>query len=190
MTEFFSMIEEPVTGRRRFRIAESTTDCGVPNKWSFQQCINWTGPSPVLLALSQDGIACDYSETAYGTPIVSVQLADLWRTIAKDDVQLIPAELPNASERCFIANILSNIDCIDYEHSRGSFFPANDPVRSGKPSGFLELAINPKQVRGQKLFRLTDWLVGMIVSDNVRSRMKAEGITGVHFLPIATHGHS
>lgn len=126
----------------------------------------------------------DYNEEGFGTPLVRKRLADAVAPIAGADIQRIPATVEGDVGEWEILNVLACVDCIDHGRSQITYYPDNDPRYPRKPRGVLELIISPAKASGYHMFRVSDWRVAVLVSEQVKDAVEAIGATGVQFTPV------
>lgn len=117
------------------------------------------------------------------TPIVSEALANVFRTLAPDDVQLFPVSIEGEPERNFVVNAIKAVDCIDearcaeVQHYREGTFPEF----AGQYRWIYGLRIDPAKTEGAHVFRLNKFKTAFIVSEEIRSALEQVGNLGVSF---------
>lgn len=141
--------------------------------------------APIELEVINPGKVVDYDNVSFSIDVVSRRMADIIASFADNEIQRLPAVLDGDVENWEVLNILSHVDCIDYDQSEATFYPDNHPEKPGKPRGFTRLVIDIDRARGHHIFRPVDWEVALIVSDELRIAMESTGITGLEFLPVA-----
>lgn len=142
-----------------------------------------SGEAPQI-AVFKKGPVMDFNRDSLEVPIVSRCLAEVIERSAGSDIQRIPASLNAAGGDWEVLNVLACVDCINHERSRITYYPDDDPHHPGKPRGVLELIINPSETAGHHVFRISDWKVAVIVSEQVKTAVEAMGATGVQFTPV------
>jgi hypothetical protein len=117
-------------------------------------------------------------------PIVSEAVADVFRTLAPDDVQLFPATLDGESERYFIVNAVKVIDCIDEANCREvHHYTEEDPFPeyAGEYRWIRGLRIDPSKTEGARVFRPKRFKAALIVSEEIKNALERVGSLGVSF---------
>lgn len=155
---------------------------GTPvDMWGYRGCKPVADPKCVPFHVFAEGTKTDYTPTAFLTTVVSKRLADLWESFGPHDIQRIPASVDGVENEWEVINILTCIDCIDYQRSKASFYPPNDPERPNKPRGFLKLVLDPVRIGEHHIFQPIDWEVVTVVSEDLKHAMQEAGMTGVQY---------
>ncbi|WP_233609780.1 imm11 family protein [Corallococcus sp. AB049A] len=117
-------------------------------------------------------------------PIVSEDVADVFRTLAPDDVQLFPVTVEGEPERYFIINTLKIVDCID-ESNCEELQPYDQddphPERRGAYRWISRLRIDPAKAEGALVLRPMKFKTAFIVSEEVKNALERIGNLGVSF---------
>ncbi|MCP3100718.1 hypothetical protein LZ198_17755 [Myxococcus sp. K15C18031901] len=118
------------------------------------------------------------------TPIVSEALANVFRSLARDDVQLFPVTVEGESERYFVVNAIKVVDAIDetrcrevHHYDEGGAFPEY----AGEYRWIYGLRIDPAKTEGAQVFRLKKFKTALIVSEEVKDALERVGNLGVSF---------
>ena len=118
------------------------------------------------------------------TPIVSEEVANVFRTLAPDDVQLFPVSIEGEAKPYFVVNVLKVIDCIDEAGCREvQHYDEGDspPEFEGEYRWIYGLRIDPAKTEGAQVFRLKKFKIAFIVSEDVKNALEAVGNLGVSF---------
>lgn len=132
----------------------------------------------ITLHLVRQGKVRDYMTTVGGIPIVSERAAEVLRSVAERDIQLIPAHVIPAplDDSLYILNVLHRIDCLDEKNSLISGY--RGPKKLG---GVIEPSIDESKVKEQRLFRIDSWPVLVIVREAIVQAFTAANLTGARF---------
>ncbi|RYZ16713.1 MAG: hypothetical protein EOO70_03810 [Myxococcaceae bacterium] len=152
--------------------------------WQFRVGAPAHFKGQVRFPLSLEGEARDYSHAAFSTPVVHARLAELFRSLAPDDVELIPVEVDSHSGPYFILNAIRSMHCVDIEASdEVHYWKEEDgiPEKVGTLSSLYGMRIDPSKVGDAKVFRPSEWEVALIVSEDIKDAMERAGITGMKF---------
>ncbi|MGE6758278.1 imm11 family protein [Corallococcus interemptor] len=117
-------------------------------------------------------------------PIASEAVANVFRTLAPGDVQLIPVSIEGVPERHFVVNATKVIDCIDEARCREvHHYDKDDPAPGyeGEYNWIYGLRIDPSRTEGARVFRLKKFKIAFIVSEDVKNALEAVGNLGVSF---------
>jgi len=118
------------------------------------------------------------------TPIVSEALADIFRTLAPDDVQLFPVTVAGEPERYFVVNATKVVDAIDEARCREVHHYDEDdhaPGYEGEYNWIYGLRIDPSKAEGAHVFRLKKFKTAFIVSEEIKAALERVGNLGVSF---------
>lgn len=151
--------------------------------WKYKRCQKATDVASVKLFVYEKGGSRDYQETPLGVPVFSVRLRQIVERIAPDEVQFIPVEI-EAQESYFIANVLSSVECLDFEESLLDFKEdaAGKPIRV---KGAVRLRVLPENAAGHHIFRIKEWPIPLIISQELATAMKTEHMTGFALSPVS-----
>lgn len=119
-----------------------------------------------------------------GTPIISEALANVFRTLAPDDVQLFPVSIEGVAEPYFVVNAIKVVDAIDEARCREVHHYDEDdtpPEYEGEYNWIYGLRIDPAKTEGAQVFRLKKFKTAFIVSEEIRSALEQVGNLGVSF---------
>ncbi|RYZ45454.1 MAG: hypothetical protein EOO72_04115 [Myxococcaceae bacterium] len=117
-------------------------------------------------------------------PIVSAAIANVFRTLAPDDVQLFPVSIEGVPDPYFVVNATKVIDCIDEARCREvHHYDEDDPSPDypGEYNWIYGLRIDPSKTEGAQVFRPKRFKTAFIVSEDVKNALEAVGNLGVSF---------
>ncbi|WP_236068683.1 imm11 family protein [Citreicoccus inhibens] len=120
-------------------------------------------------------------------PIVSEAVAHVFRTLASDDVQLLPMTIAGESEPYFVVNATKVIDAIDEARCSEVHHYDKDshpPEFAGEYNWIYGLRIDPAKTEGAQVFRLKKFKVAFIVSEDIKDALERVGNLGVSFDPV------
>jgi uncharacterized protein DUF1629 len=117
------------------------------------------------------------------TPIGSEVVANVFRVLAPNEVQLFPVSIEGESERYFVVNATKVVDCIDearclevQHYPEGSF-----TEYAGEYRWIYGLRIDPAKTEGAHVFRLKKFKTAFIVSEDIKNALERGGNLGVSF---------
>jgi len=117
-------------------------------------------------------------------PIVSEAVANVFRTLAPDGVQLFPVTMDGESERYFIVNAVKVIDCIDEANCQEvHHYTEEDPFPeyAGEYRWIYGLRIDSAKTEDARVFRPKRFKTALIVSEEVKDALEKIGNLGVSF---------
>ncbi|WP_434348600.1 imm11 family protein [Myxococcus virescens] len=153
--------------------------------WMFTDGCVLTDPGSINSKISHPGTKRAF---VFGgverTPIVSEALANVFRTLAPDDVQLFPVSIEGESERYFVVNAIRVVDAIDEARCREvHHYDEGDPAPGyeGEYNWIYGLRIDPSKTEGAHVFRLKKFKIAFIVSEDIKNALERVGNLGVSF---------
>ena len=114
--------------------------------------------------------------------VVSSNMAKILYEYAPNDIQRIPAIVDGKSDTHEVINILSCVDCIDYEDSVITSYWPHDPL---SPRGCILLIINKNKVSGQQIFRVGHNESTIVISASLCSALREAHLTGCYVEPVS-----
>ncbi|RKG63795.1 hypothetical protein D7V80_29360 [Corallococcus sp. CA054B] len=118
------------------------------------------------------------------TPIANEQVANVFRELAPDDVQLFPIEIEGTPERYYVVNATRHFKCIDEANCREvQIYPPDGavPERLGEYRSISGLRIDTSKIEDARVFRPMGWELALIVSEEIKEGIESVGNTGVFF---------
>lgn len=130
------------------------------------------------------GILQDNVLTMLGGLVISEKFKTALESGGVDNIDYYKAEISDENTgqvwtNFYVANIIGAISCVDQETSVYSTLLAFPD----KVSDFEELHLDIKNIRGQKIFRMQEKLIIIIVDEQLKSHLEKADITGIGFEP-------
>jgi hypothetical protein len=182
---------------------ELRSDMRIPGRWVLKSPIDEQGAevepwqftesrvlevqSQLRLPVSHPGRELDFSLTGLGVVVVHGRVVQLFERMGIQDVQFLPAQVEGHSGPYFILNTLRVIRCIDDARCEEVRYwkPENgQPEKVGEYRVVAGMRIDPTQVGDARIFRPWGWPVALIVSEDLKQAMEAEGVTGAQFIEV------
>ncbi|MCP3099876.1 hypothetical protein LZ198_13455 [Myxococcus sp. K15C18031901] len=184
--------------RRFFNL---TIDVYVPGRWYFadpqtrageeiEDIWQFTAGTPVDLnerlriPISRPGNPLDFTTAGAGrTPIVSERVASIFRELAPHDVQLFPVDVEGDARPFFLLNVARTIRCIDDAACEEVQLRTADEYeeRIGEYRSVSGLRIDKSKVGDARVFRTWGWHSPLIVDEDIKDALEANGIFGGKF---------
>ncbi|MGE6762646.1 imm11 family protein [Corallococcus interemptor] len=117
-------------------------------------------------------------------PIASQAIANVFRALAPNDVQLFPVMVEGEADPFFVVNATKVIDCIDEARCREVHHADEDdssPDHEGEYQWIYGLRIDPSKTEGAHVFRPRKFKTAFIVSEDVKNALEGVGNLGVSF---------
>ncbi|MFY1829499.1 imm11 family protein [Myxococcus fulvus] len=156
----------------------------VEDVWRFSDGLPVSLSENLRVPVRTSGTALDIEFAGAGlVPIVSSRVASIFRELAPDDVQLFPIDVEGAEGAWFLLNVAKQLRCIDDEASEEvQLRTAEDyEERIGEYCSVIGLRIDKSKVGSARVFRLWGWRVPLIVDEEVKNALEANGILGGRF---------
>ncbi|WP_338864690.1 imm11 family protein [Myxococcus stipitatus] len=152
--------------------------------WRFSEGRTVELRETLRIPIYRPGEPLDF-ELAGNTPIVSERVAAIFRELAPDDVQLFPVTVDGHPGPFFLLNITRLIPCIDDAACREvQYFSADeelDAAQAGEYRSVAGLRIDKSRVGKTRAFRLWGWYMPIIVDEDLKDALEANGIFGGKF---------
>ncbi|WP_408888747.1 imm11 family protein [Myxococcus faecalis] len=179
-------MDEYVKGRWYLDDPTSATGEALEDVWLFSDGRPIAPQGRLRVPISRPGIPLDIEFAGTGlAPVVSGRVASLFREMAPDDVQLFPVEVEGESGPYFILNVAQTVRCIDDAACREvQRYAADDALhsdRAGEYRSVIGLRIDPAKVGNARVFRLWGWPAALIVDEEIKDALEANGISGGRF---------
>ncbi|WP_208752438.1 imm11 family protein [Corallococcus carmarthensis] len=153
--------------------------------WMFTAGRVLSDPGPIKARVRNQGVRRTFMFAGVErVPIVSEGVANVFRLLAPDDVQLLPVTVESEPERYFIANATKVVDCIDEVNCEGRQpYDQDDPhpERRGAYRWISGLRIDPARTEGTRVLRPMKFKIAFIVSEEVKNALEQVGNLGVLF---------
>ncbi|KFE63252.1 imm11 family protein [Hyalangium minutum] len=185
--------------QRFFKLAD---DRYVPRRWHLdtptdsrgRKVLDWdfTKGAPVhiegrlKIPIEIAGKPLDYSWAGLSIPVVHIKVAHVFKELAADDIQLIPADIPGQPDQYLVMVATRLIRCIDEKASKVQFWTPEDgvPEKVGQYWAVDDLRIDTSKVGNAQVFRPEGWEVVLIVSGEIKEALDRMGATGTRFTEV------
>jgi len=131
------------------------------------------------------GRAMDYTTTSFrSVPVASFKVVQAISGL--DGFTAFPARIVGFPQETsyHILHFWDEVECVDEERSRFEKYEVDDPVRpdlAGHYRGFFKLIIDPQRAANKHIFKLAKSGPQVVVSEEVKRRFEAAGVTGAVF---------
>ncbi len=171
----------------RWYLSEPTYLSGqeVDDIWEFIQGKPVTIHERLRIPIYRPGKPLDIEFAGAGqTPIVNARVAEVFRELAGEDIQLFPVTVEGEAEPYFLLNVARELRCIDdaaCEEIR-LWTPENgQPAKVGQYRVVAGLRIDPSKVGDTRVFRLWGYHLPIIVDGQLKEALERSGIVGGWF---------
>ncbi|NOK17302.1 imm11 family protein [Corallococcus carmarthensis] len=153
--------------------------------WMFGDGRRLPDPGPLTSRPFREGPQRSFSVANSGrTPVADEQVANVFRTLAPDDVQTFPIEIEGTGKNLYIINATRCFKCVDEENSKEvQIYPPDGvaPERAGTYRAIHGLRIDPAKTEGARVFRIQGYSSALIVSEEIKRALEEVGNLGVRF---------
>jgi hypothetical protein len=140
----------------------------------------------ITIEPSDHGIEMGFALTAFGLPVAKNDVAEQIKSVAGDDVQIVPAFIEGRSGFS-VVHCLRTIECVDEGRSVFDRYPHDDPHRRTGYRGFAKLIVDTNRIPADAhYFHAAGWQIKLIVSKQIRNIVRAAENTGVKFESVTT----
>ncbi|WP_369945114.1 imm11 family protein [Vitiosangium sp. GDMCC 1.1324] len=137
--------------------------------------------------LDVSGHELDFCWAAFAIPVVHGRFVRLFERLGVQDVQFIPVQVEGHAGSFFILNTLRTIRCIDDARCEEALYwqpEDGQPEKVGRYRSVAGMRIDPSKVGDARIFRTWGWSLGLIISEDLKQAMEAEGLTGARFVEV------
>ncbi len=155
--------------------------------WQFSEGRVLELQSELRLPMSLPGRELDFSLTGLGVVVVHGRVVQLFERLGIEGVQFLPAHVEGHTAPYFVLNTLCVIRCIDDARCEEVRYWAPEdgqPEKVGEYRIIAGMRIDPRKVGGASIFRPWGWPVALVVSQQLKEAMEAEGVTGTQFVEV------
>ncbi|WP_223759006.1 imm11 family protein [Myxococcus sp. RHSTA-1-4] len=153
--------------------------------WMFGEGRLLPDPGPIKAPVRNQGVRRTFMFAGIErVPIVSEAVANVFRRLAPDDVQLFPVTVEGESAPFFIVNAVKAADCIDEANCEEVHrYDQDDPYpeRRGAYRWIYGLRVDPAKTDGARVFRPKRFTTALIVSEDIKDALESVGSLGVSF---------
>jgi hypothetical protein len=124
---------------------------------------------------------------AFDMPIVSRQVGSVIEHIAPGEVERFPVLVNDDIPEYEILNVLHGENCLDEVRCKHVMrWTAQDHRAdfAGKPRMVIGLRIDPVKTGGRHIFRIQDWVVALIVCEEIMRALEPIPDLGIRFDPV------
>jgi hypothetical protein len=140
-------------------------------------------PGPIKAPVGEPGVRRDFVLAGLeDRPVISEQVANVFRELAPDEVQLFPVEIEGQTDHFYVLNATKHFKCIDEANSlEVQFFGEDDPERAGQYRWVYGMRIDTSKTGGARVFRPWGYSLSLIVSEEIKEALEQVGNLGVYF---------
>lgn len=132
---------------------------------------------PVLLEVhTSRGPLSDFPVCPMGPPILSQKAWGVLQPLIGDAVEALPVATPLGTY--FALNVLDVIDCLDYEQSEISYYPAS---MNGGLHRIIKYQLNSDLIKRKHIFKIPERMTEAIVSEDFKRLSENALLNGLDF---------
>jgi hypothetical protein len=172
------------------------------DSWPFRRGEPLEAPGELVVAIETPGTMLDVTWADTYFVVVTEATGALVEGLAPHDVQRIPVQVEGTGGRYELLHILTRVDAIDWDRTPAS---ATDPETSRGIGGSLaslshlvnhnnlymhvmpgDMQLKADGIGDARIFRVNNWLLWPVVTEEIKDALQAHGVTGVSFRPRPT----
>lgn len=164
---YMSFIEPKYTYEHGFVVGDQFNK-GQPIATSWQ-------PAMMEVDISQ-GPLSDFPLCTMGPPVLNEKAWDVLRPVLGEMVEALPVETPFGTYLAL--NVLDVIDCLDYEQSEFTYYPAS---MGGDIHRIIKCHLKPDLIKNKLMFKIPERMTRVIVSDEFKDIVVGASLKGLDF---------
>jgi hypothetical protein len=143
--------------------------------------------STMRIPVKQRGRAIPFSFGALDMVVAEHWLADALQHLVGEQMQRFSVSIEGSATSYEIINVCSCVRCVDESRSIFTKWGVEDgrADKVGMYRMFVELKIDPTKADSQHLFRVDEWPIALVASEQVRQIFQQRQVQGVKFLPLS-----
>ncbi len=149
----------------------------------FTNGVPYIGAEPRHIPLDVSGPAPKFTLAAFDMPVVACELAQAMEKLAPAAIERFPVTIGDGIDGFEVINVVGIVDCVDESRTEVMKWTDRDgrPDKVGKYRMLTNLSIDPTRARDKHIFRIDDWEIALIVSEEMKSVMQQFEQLGIVF---------
>lgn len=146
----------------------------------------YAGLVPRDIPIQQVGREVQFNLAAFDMPVASQDVAQLVEQIAAREVESFAVTIGSSISGYAILNAVWREACVDEQRSRVMWWKPEDgrPDKVGKYRMVSDLTIDAARTHDRHIFRVEDFEIALIVSEEIKVRLEELSDLGVVFRPV------
>lgn len=155
-----------------------THENGFPISGQFDkgQSISSSWQPATMEANTSQGPLSDFPVRPMGPPILSCKAWNVLQPLISGAVKALPVETPSGTYLAL--NVLDIIDCLDYEKSEFTYYPAS---MNGGIHRMVKCQLDPSLIGGRPIFKIPERMTQAIVSEEFKDKVTSASLKGLDF---------
>ncbi|NNB89680.1 hypothetical protein HJC10_27125 [Corallococcus exiguus] len=157
----------------------------VDDPWRFADGCPVRVEERLRIPIYHPGTSLEFSHAGVGgAPVVHQRVANIFQTLAPEDVQLIPVDVEGETEPYCLLVATRNIRCIDEQQTTEVLYwkpEDGQPEKVDEYRAVSGMRIDVTKVGDAKVFRPWGWTLALIVSEDIKEALERANVTGVKF---------
>jgi hypothetical protein len=197
---FFEVIDDLDSGLQSRRVkshSNPTRELRLPKRWFLDRITadgvrvypkNFaTGQRSkarnVKIRVQYEGHPLDITLIGMTLPVVSARAKSVIDSVSSSEMEFIPASISGHSADYYVINTLITRDCLDTKKSIFDRWTQDGPRPdlAGEIECVYRLVVDPKCVKDSMIFRITQWMMPIIVSERLKNAIEQAGLSGIKF---------
>lgn len=156
-----------------------------PETFTYGTVLRIAGP--LVVGIRQHGHPLDFTFADFDMPVLSMRCVKILARIVHHNMQMIPARVEGYPGDYAVVNFTGVVSCIDEQASVFTRWQENDgrPDKIGQFRQMTQLQLDQSKIPPtDKIFRVAGWDVALVVSEEIKNRLKDESVTGLGFVEV------
>ncbi|WP_426343264.1 imm11 family protein [Pseudoduganella sp. R-32] len=152
----------------------------------FTKCEPYLQSVGLTFPVRSTGNRMEFNFCDFDMPVVTSRIFMAISEIAGNRIQWIQVKIEGVKNDYGILNVLDSVACLDERKSGFERWGEDSarPDKIGKIRSITHLRIDPNKVGEHHIFRLSDWMIAMVVSSEVKELLEKMGVAGISFEPL------
>jgi hypothetical protein len=147
----------------------------------------FVGSLPREIPVGESGPRADFNFAAFDMLVVKESINAAIAAAFNPRIQRFPVQIEGGIAGYEILNVLEVVECFDFEKSKFTVRSESDgnPVQAKDLFGVYKLRIDPARAAGHAIFRIAEWSVAVIISEDVKNLFERLNVSGVKYVEVA-----
>jgi hypothetical protein len=153
----------------------------------FTYAEEFVGPLPIEVPVVEGGPRADFNFAAFSMLVVKESINAAIAAAFNPRIQRFPVQIEGGIAGYEILNVLEIVECFDFEQSKFMVQPGfvGKPERAADLFGVFKMRIDPARAAGHAIFRVAEWRVAVIISEDVKNLFERLNVSGVEYVEVA-----
>jgi len=180
---FYRLLADPAATSRWYLKSPFDPSGNEVDPRLFTQGVHVESQPSLRLPLRRDGDEVDFNFCDFDMVVTPARVNAELEALVGPAIQRIPVMVDSKADEYEILNVCERVSCFD--ESRSLFTKWGDadgrPEKVGQLRMVVKLKIDPSLADGHHLFRMADWPVALIASQEVKRFFESRKLSGLKY---------